>query len=60
MSIIKVNQEKLQEIKNKERVAELKRLLAESDYKVTSDYDKPNDDIKVQRAQWRKEIRELE
>jgi hypothetical protein len=60
MGIIQVNQEKLQEIKNKERVAELKKLLAESDYKVTTDYDKPNDEIKVQRAQWRKEIRELE
>jgi hypothetical protein len=43
-----------------QRVAELKQLIAESDYKVLPDYDKPNEGIKAQRQAWRDEIRELE
>ena len=43
-----------------QRVAELKRLLDDSDYKVLPDYDKPNEAIKVQRQAWRDEIRALE
>lgn len=31
------------------RIDELKSLLYSSDYKVMSDYDKPNDNIKTQR-----------
>ena len=42
------------------RLGELKGLLADSDYKVLPDYDKPNDDIKAQRQAWREEIRKLE
>ena len=42
-----------------QRIAELKRLLADSDHKVMPDYDKPNDDIKAQRQAWRDEFREL-
>ena len=42
------------------RTNELKKLLIDSDYKVLPDYDKPNEDIKVQRQIWRDEIRELE
>jgi hypothetical protein len=60
MSIIKINQEKLQKIKNKERIAELKELLAKSDYKVSPDYDKDNSNVKSQRQKWRSEIRILE
>ena len=41
------------------RVSELKKLLANSDFKVMPDYDKPNDDIKAQRQAWRDEFREL-
>jgi hypothetical protein len=41
------------------RIAELKKLLADSDYKVMPDYDKPNEDIKAQRQTWREEIRTL-
>jgi hypothetical protein len=42
------------------RIIELKSLLKDSDYKVLSDYDKPNDAIKAQRQAWRVEIRSLE
>jgi hypothetical protein len=44
----------------KARIAELKALLTNSDYKVLLDYDKPSEDIKVQRQAWRDEIRELQ
>jgi hypothetical protein len=43
-----------------ERIAELKQLLLDSDYKVLPDYDKPSEDIKAQRQAWRDEIRELQ
>ena len=49
-----------QQQENENRIAELKRLLAESDYKALPDYDKPSDDIKTQRQAWRDEIRTLE
>ena len=42
------------------RLAELKKLLLQSDYKVLPDYDKPDEDIKIQRQTWREDIRELE
>jgi hypothetical protein len=42
------------------RIAELKHLLLDSDYKVLPDYDKPSEDIKAQRQAWRDEIRALE
>lgn len=45
---------------NEARIAELKRLLADTDFKVLPDYDEPNDDIKAQRQEWREEIRQLE
>jgi hypothetical protein len=43
-----------------QRIAELKQLLIDSDYKVLPDYDKPNEAIKAQRQAWREEIRTLE
>lgn len=43
-----------------QRIAELKQLLADSDYKVLPDYDKTTDEIKVQRQAWRDEVRVLE
>jgi hypothetical protein len=43
-----------------QRIAELKQLLIDSDYKVLPDYDKPNEAIKAQRQAWRDEIRTLE
>lgn len=45
---------------NKVRIAEIKKLLSDSDFKVMADYDKPNDDIKTQRQLWRNELRTLE
>jgi hypothetical protein len=42
------------------RIVELQQLLINSDYKVLSDYDKPNEVIKAQRQAWREEIRALE
>jgi hypothetical protein len=42
------------------RIAELKRLLEASDYKVLPDYDKPDNGIRAQRQAWREEVRELE
>jgi hypothetical protein len=44
----------------KARIAELKALLTNSDYKVLPDYDKPDEDIVSQRQAWREEIRTLE
>ena len=41
------------------RITELKRLLAETDYKVMPDYDKPEPKIVSDRQAWREEIREL-
>jgi hypothetical protein len=43
-----------------QRISELKSLLADSDYKVLPDYDKPDDGIRAQRQAWREEIRQLE
>jgi len=42
------------------RIAELKALLNNSDYKVLPDYDKPDEDIVSQRQAWREEVRQLE
>lgn len=41
------------------RIAELKRMLAETDFKAMPDYDQPNADILTQRQAWREEIRAL-
>lgn len=60
MSIIKVDPAKVQAIANTARAAELKTLLADSDYKVLPDYDKDGAAIKAQRQAWREEIRALE
>ncbi len=59
MSIVKVDQAKLQAKANEARIAELKQLLADSDYKVLPDYDKPAEGIAAQRQAWRDEIRTL-
>jgi hypothetical protein len=45
---------------SKARIAELKALLTNSDYKVLPDYDKTDEAIKAQRQAWRDEIRTLE
>jgi len=60
MSLIKVDPAKAQAKANADRIAELKALLNNSDYKVLPDYDKPDEDIVAQRQAWRLEIRTLE
>ena len=60
MSLIKINQAALDAKARQARIAELKQLLADSDFKVLPDYDKTNDTIKAQRQAWRDEIRTLE
>jgi FtsZ-binding cell division protein ZapB len=59
MSLIKIDQAKKTKAAKEARVSELRKLLGDSDYKVTTDYDKPNEDVKTQRQAWRDEIREL-
>jgi hypothetical protein len=60
MSIIKIDPAKVAALDATKRIAELKQLLLDSDYKVLPDYDKPNEAIKAQRQTWRDEIRSLE
>jgi len=43
-----------------DRIAELKMLLAETDYVGMSDYDKDKTDVKTSRQAWREEIRTLQ
>jgi hypothetical protein len=58
--IIKIDPAKAQAKANADRIAELKALLNNSDYKVLPDYDKPDEDIVAQRQAWREEVRQLE
>jgi hypothetical protein len=58
--LIKIDPAKAQAKANEGRIAELKTLLTESDYKVLPDYDKPDEAIVAQRQEWRDEIRALE
>jgi hypothetical protein len=60
MSLIKIDPVKAQAKANETRIAELKALLTNSDYKVLPDYDKDSEAIKAQRQVWREEIRTLE
>lgn len=57
--MITVNPAKTQAAANAKRIAALQGLLSSTDHKVAIDYDKPNDDIKIQRQAWRDEIRAL-
>jgi hypothetical protein len=54
-----IQAEKDQQAKE-QRIAELKRLLTDSDFRVLPDYDKDSEEIKAQRQAWRDEIRILE
>jgi hypothetical protein len=60
MSLIKINQAVLDQQAKNARIAELKQLLADTDYVALSDYDQDKPDVKAQRQLWRDEIRELE
>jgi hypothetical protein len=60
MSLVKVDPAKVQAQQNAARIAELKQLLADTDYVALSDYDKEKPEVLAQRQAWRDEIRELE
>ena len=60
MSLVKVDPAKVQARESAARIAELKRLLAETDYVALADYDKSKPEVLAQRQAWRDEIRELE
>ena len=60
MSLIIVDAAKVAEKARLARIAELKALLAGSDYKVLPGYDRPTEEIMVQREAWRLEVRALE
>lgn len=57
---VKALLERPEEQSNARRIGELKALLAATDYKVLSDYDKPDPAILAQRQAWRDEIRALQ
>jgi hypothetical protein len=59
MSLIKINQAVIEQQTKDARIAELKQLLADTDYVALSDYDQDKSDVKAQRQAWRDEIREL-
>lgn len=42
------------------RIAELQKMLADTDFVATTDYDQPAEDTLAKRAAWRTEIRELQ
>jgi hypothetical protein len=58
--IIQIDQAKVDAAAKTARIAELKRLLSESDYVALTDYDKEKADVIAQRQLWRDEIRSLE
>jgi hypothetical protein len=60
MSLIKINSAKAVALQAEQRIAELKKLLADTDHVALSDYDQDKPEVKAQRQAWRVEIRELE
>ena len=60
MSLIKIDPAKVASLDAKERIAELKRNLAETDYVTLPDYDKDKPEVLADRQAWRDEIRQLE
>jgi len=59
MNLIKVDPLKLAAQTASARIAELKQLLADTDYVALADYDKDKTDVLAQRAEWRTELRGL-
>ena len=58
---VAVEAERLAQVAIKQaRIAELQKLLRETDYVALPDYDKDKPDVLAQRAAWRAEIRQLE
>jgi hypothetical protein len=62
--MITVDQTKLAKLDAEKRIAELKTLLAESDFKFSVDYDDQDtpewNQLKADRQAWRDEVRQLE
>jgi len=59
MSLIIVDQAKVEAKARADRIAELKKLLAESDYVAMPDYDRDKSSVLADRQAWREEIRKL-
>lgn len=59
MSLIKIDPAKARAKADAARIAELKQLLADTDYIVLPDYDKDKTEVLTQRKEWREEIRSL-
>jgi hypothetical protein len=57
---ITIDPVKAASISRDHRIAELKKLLADTDYKMLPGYDRPSQEIAVQREAWRTEVRALE
>jgi polynucleotide 5'-kinase involved in rRNA processing len=60
MSLIKIDPAKVTALQAANRIAELKKLLADTDYVAMGDYDQDKPEVKAQRQAWRNEIRTLE
>ncbi len=60
MSLIKIDSAKVAALQAEKRIAELKKLLADTDYVALSDYDQDKPEVKIQRQAWRDEIRQLQ
>jgi hypothetical protein len=60
MSLIKIDSAKVAALQAEKRIAELKKLLADTDYVALSDYDQDKPEVKTQRQAWRDEIRQLQ
>jgi len=58
--MIKIDPVKAAKLQADKRIAELKKLLADTDYVALADYDQDKPEIKAQRQAWRDEIRALE
>ena len=64
MSLIKINPIKQAQANAQQRIIELNKLLTDSDFKFTADYDQKDTPewlaLKDERQAWRDEIRQLE
>lgn len=58
--IIKIDTAKADAAAKQVRIADLKQLLADTDYVALADYDKSKPEVLAQRQAWREEIRALE
>ncbi len=58
--MIKIDPARAAKLQADKRIAELKKLLADTDYVALADYDQDKPEIKAQRQSWREEIRALE